>query len=448
MSAIPRDLVRSGATPEASASPGQAAVGRRPPPSRRGRAIVRAAVGWLLVAGMAGLLAACQNRDAGGSPAAAGAVGGKGGAPGQGGGAPPPMPVSVVAARIQPLPLTLLVAGQAEGSREIEVRTRVAGIIERKLFDEGQPLKAGAPMYQLERAPFEIALAQARASVAQEQARYDDARREEARLKPLAERRAISQREYDVAASAMRTSEAARAAAQARVREAELNLSYSLVKAPIEGVTGRSLKSEGSLVTPGTEGLLSSIVQTDPIWVRFALSEPQYRKMEAGAGVEVSLNGADGKPLGTSGRINFAATTIEPRLGTVGLRAEFANPARRVLPGQFVQVQLRVGGREAALVPQQAVVQSDRGRSVWIVGDDGKAVATPVTVAEWIGSDWVVEKGLKNGDRVIVDNLMKLRPGAAVAPRDPAAPPAAGAPPGAPPAAAPAKAADTAAAKR
>ena len=365
-------------------------------------------------------LAACQQDGVDGKSGGSGAAGSVAGKPG--GGAPPAMPVAIVTAAKQPVPITFDVPGQAEGSREVEVRTRVAGIVEKKLFDEGQPVKAGQPLYQIERAPFEIALAQARAGLAQEQSRFDDARREAARLKPLAERRAISQREYDAAATAARNAEASRAAAQARLREADLNLSYALVKAPIDGVGQRSLKSEGSLVSPGADGLLTSIVRADPIWVRFALSEQQLRQVRGGGEVDVVLLDYAGRSLGKQGRLTFSATTIDPKLGTIGLRAEFVNDAnanglRAILPGQFVQVRLRLNGRTAYLVPQQALTQSDRGRAVWVVGADGKAMSAPVTVAEWVGRDWVIEDGLKDGDRVIVDNLMKLRPGAPVAPQ-------------------------------
>ncbi|MGE0310341.1 MAG: efflux RND transporter periplasmic adaptor subunit [Lautropia sp.] len=384
---------------------------------RRARPWPARAAALLVFLGVAVAFAGCDGGSGqdgkAGAPSAAGAVGGKPGA----GGPPPAMPVTVITASRQAVPVSIDVAGQAEGSREVEVRTRVAGIVEKKLFDEGQPVREGQPLYQIERAPFEIALAQARAALAQEQSRFDDARREAARLKPLAAQRAISQREYDAAVTAARNADASRAAAQARVREAELNLSYTLVKAPIDGVTGRSLKSEGSLVTPGTEGQLTTLVQADPVWVRFALTEQQLRQLQSSTDVDVLLLGPTGEPVGRQGRINFSATTVDPRLGTIGLRASFANDARTILPGQFVQLRLRINGRQAYLVPQQAVGQSDKGRSVWVVGDDGKARSTPVAAAEWVGRDWVIEDGLKDGDRVIVDNLMKLRPGAPVAPR-------------------------------
>lgn len=342
---------------------------------------------------------------------------GHGGPGGPGGGAPPPMPVTVVKVAKAPVPLTIAVPGQAEGSREVEVRARVQGILERKVFDEGEAVKAGAPMYEIEKAPLEIALAQARAQLAQEQARYDDSRREEARLKPLAERRAVSQREYDAAVATRRTAEATRAAAQSRVRDAELNLSYSTVRAPIDGVTGRSLKSEGSLVSPGAEGLLTTISTVDPIWVRFALSEDQNQKLKSGQAERVRILGGNGQPLLGDGEINFSSMTIDPRLGTLGLRAAFPNPERHVLPGQFVDVQIVIRGREAWKVPQQAVMQSDQGRMVWVAGDDGKIAPRPIQTAEWVGKDWVVTGGLKDGDAVVIDNILKIRPGATVVPK-------------------------------
>lgn len=324
------------------------------------------------------------------------------------------MPVTALSVAPRKLPVLIETVGQAEGSKEVEVRARVSGIVERKLFQEGERVEAGSVLYRIERAPFEIALAQARASLGQEQARVEQARREAQRLKPLAEQQAISRREYDDATSAVRSSEAGLAAAQARVREAELNLSYATVTAPIAGVTGRSLRSEGSLVGPGSDGLLTTIAQTNPIWVRFAFSEAQYARMRSGKASEVTLSDANGKPIGRKGRLNFSATNVDARLGTVAMRAEFANPDLAVLPGQFVNARVKVGEREAYLVPQHAVLQNELGRMVWTVGADGKATPTPVQAGEWIGGDWAIESGLKPGDRVIIDNLIKIRPGAPV----------------------------------
>jgi membrane fusion protein (multidrug efflux system) len=336
------------------------------------------------------------------------------------------MPVSIRIAKAQAVPVLIESVGQAEGSKDVEVRARVAGLLEKLLYKEGERIKVGAPMFQIERAPFEIAVAQARAALAQEQARVDQARREAQRLKPLAEQGAISQRDNDNAVSTLQQSEAALLAAQARVRDAQLNLSYTSVRSPIAGLTGRAEKSQGALVDPGADSLLTRITQTDPIWVRFSFSESELARIRAGKVTAVRMLTADGAATPAQGRLNFAGSTVDPKLGTVQLRAEFANPELNVLPGQFVKAQVQAGEERAFLVPQAAVVNGEQGKAVWTV-KDGKANPTPVEVGGWVGTDWVVRKGLNEGDQVIVDNLLKLRPGAPVAPHVAAAPGAASA---------------------
>lgn len=347
------------------------------------------------------------------------APGGPGGA--GPGGTPPAMPVKVVTARTENIPMTIDAVGQAEGSKEVEVRARVGGLLEAQLYREGERVAAGAPLFRIERAPFEIALAQARAALAQEQARAEQARREAQRLQPLAAQQAISQREYDEATSTQRTLEAGVQLAQARVRDAELNLGYTQVNAPIAGITGRAARSQGSLVSPGADSLLTTVVQADPVWVRFSFSaDEQARLQQLDAQqrrqAQVRLLGPDGQPLPGVGRLNFAASTVDPRLGTVALRAEFPNASLAVLPGQFVRARVTLGERPAVRVPQAAVMQSEQGRSVWTV-QDGRATPVPVQTGPWVGGDWAITGGLKDGDQVIVDNLMKLRPGAPVAPQ-------------------------------
>jgi len=332
----------------------------------------------------------------------------------------PPLVVQVRVMQEQVLPLTLEAVGQAEGSKQVEVRARVTGLIERQRYQEGEPVRAGAALYQIERAPFEIALQRARAHLAQQQAQLEQARREHERLRPLAEAQAISRREADDAQSMLQIAQAAVAVAQAQVREAELNLSYTTVTAPISGISGRSLKSEGALVNPGTDSLLTTLTQTDPIWVRFALSESELARLRAAGSAQVQLVNDQGESLLEQGRLNFSGSTVDPSLGTVPLRAEFANPRLRVLPGQFVKVQVVAGQARAFLVPQAAVMQNEQGRMVWVVRD-GQAQPAPIQTAGWSGSDWVVTSGLKAGDQVIVDNLMKLRPGAPVNAQAPAA---------------------------
>jgi len=310
--------------------------------------------------------------------------------------------------------------GRAEGSKEVEVRARVTGLIEQQRYHEGDRVKANAPLFVIEQAPFEIALAQARATLLQESARLEQARRDAKRLGPLIEQHAVSQKDFDDAASAQRVAEASVAQAQAQLRQAELNLSYTRVVSPITGITGRAEKSQGSLVSP-SDGLLTRVTQTDPIWVRFSFSESELAQLRGGSAGAVKLLSADGTPLGGAGKLNFAGSTVDAQLGTVQLRAEFANPDLLVLPGQFVRAQVHAGEERAVVVPQAAVFNGERGKAVWTV-KDGKALPAPVDVGAWVGDGWAVRKGLNEGDAVIVDNLLKLRPGAPVAPHPASAP--------------------------
>jgi membrane fusion protein (multidrug efflux system) len=337
---------------------------------------------------------------------------------------PPPPAVNVIQVAPREVPVLVEAVGRTEGSKEVEVRARVSGILGSVLYSEGSPVRAGAPLFQIDRAPFEIALAQARAALAQERAKNEQTQREAERLKDLVAKKAISQREADDAASSFKTSNAAIQAAEAKVREAELNLSYTAVGAPIAGVTGRALRSQGSLVTAGTDSsLLTTLSQTDPLWVRFSLSEAERQVLNAGrAGGknnEVRLLLPDGKTHPVKGRLNFSGSSVDTRLGTVQLRAEFANPGLGLLPGQFVRAQVVAGTQEAIVVPQSAVLQGDAGRFVWTLGPENKATPRPVETGAWLGPDWIIQKGLKAGDRVIVDNLLRLRPGVTVQPQAP-----------------------------
>lgn len=325
----------------------------------------------------------------------------------------------------QRVPIVLESVGQVQGSREVELRARVTGILLKRLYNEGTLVRAGDALFQIDPAPFEIALAQARAQVAQERARNEQARRESERLGTLVKQKAVSQKEYDDSASTRKLSDAALQAAEANLRQAELNLSYTLVTAPVAGVTGRMLRSEGSLITAGQESsLLTTISQVDPAWVRFSLSESERTKLpgekfSGHSGAEVRVVLPDGTPYPEKGRINFAATQIDPQLATQELRAEFANPKVDLLPGQFVRVRLTAGERDNVyLVPQTAVLQTEKGRLLFVLDGEGKAQIRPVQAGSWVGSDWMILGGLKPGDRVILDNLLKLRPGVAVAPVD------------------------------
>lgn len=329
------------------------------------------------------------------------------------------MPVTVVEMQPQRIAASIEVMAQTEGARETEVRARVGGILVKRLYQEGEAVRAGQPLFQIDRASYEIALAEAKA-------RADQAARELKRLEGLVEQNVVSRREYDNAVSSNDI-------AQAALRQAQLNLSWSTVTAPVAGTTGRALKSEGNLVSTGADSLLTSIYQLDPIWVRFSLAESDVAKLPEGrlkaesvTGIELIL--PDGSVYPYPGKLNYLASTIDPTLGTQQLRAEFPNRDNRLLPGQFVRARLSLGDREGVfLVPQVAVMQNDVGRMVMVADAENKVTPRPVQTAEWRGQDWVVLGGLRPGDKVIVDNLIKLRPGMVVAPTPAAAPAVAGA---------------------
>ncbi|WP_020163294.1 efflux RND transporter periplasmic adaptor subunit [Methyloversatilis discipulorum] len=372
--------------------------------------------GFVVLIAAALLLSACSG-DKAAQPAAA---------------APQTLPVTVIEVAPTQAPLVVEAVAQAEGAREVEVRARVSGILEKWLFREGEPVKAGQMLFRIERAPFEIALAQAKARLAEAQAVEEQTAREAQRLTGLVDEKAISQKEFDDARSASAVARAAVKSAEAAVREAELNLSYTQVSAPVAGVTGRAHRSEGSLVNTGSDSLLTTIAQINPIWVRFSLSDNDLAGVPGGRAAvrsfrEVELQLPDGSILPQRGRINFSASRIDPALGTLEMRAEFANADAVVLPGQFVRARVIAGERDNVfLVPQAAVTQTESGPVVMLANAEGKVEPRPIKLGQWQGKDWVVTGGLQAGDRVIVDNLIKLRPGAPVAPRaaGEAAPPA------------------------
>lgn len=342
--------------------------------------------------------------------------------------APPAVPVHIARVEAKRVPIRFDIVGQVEGSKQVEVRARVSGILQKQFYREGDPVKESAPLFEIDRATYEVSLAQARAQLAQATAQADWMRREETRLKPLVEERAVSRKEYDDATSTRQLAEAAFQQARAAIRQAELNLSYTSVTAPVAGITGRAEHSIGTLITTDAGGsLLTTINQLTPIWVRFSLAETDLAKLPGGrlsrtAPVILELLLPDGSPYPLKGRLNFTATSIDARLGTQQLRAEFDNPREQLLPGQFVTVRITAGERDNVfLIPQAAVVQTEKGYLVFVVDAEGKAQARPVKTGDWIGSDWSITSGLAAGERVIVDNLLKIRPGVAVTEAPPTA---------------------------
>ena len=324
-------------------------------------------------------------------------------------GAPPALAVSVIQATPTTLPNILEITAQAEGAKETEVRARVGGILVKRLYEEGRPVVAGQPLFQLDPEPFKNALDES-------QARAKQTAREAARLKGLFTQQAVSRKEFDDATSANEV-------AQANLKTAQLNLTWATVTAPVSGISGRAQRSEGSLIQTTLEGsLLTAIYQINPIWVRFGLSASDTARLPGGRldpeqKTDVELLLPNGQVYDQPGQLNFLSMFIDPKLGTQQMRAEFLNPANKILPGQFLKIRLTTGRQENVyLVPQASVMQNERGFMVWTVGPDTKVVPTPLKMGAWSGKNWIVLSGLKPSDRVVVDQIIKIRPGATVVP--------------------------------
>ena len=348
----------------------------------------------------------------------------------------PPAQVSTVIVEPKTIPVSYEYVGQTSGSKEVEVRARVTGILEQKYFQEGAAVKQGQRLFAIDPKPLQAQAAAAEADVVRAQAQKAQADRESARLKPLAERKAIGQKEADDAASNAEMASANVRAAEAKLREVQLNLAYTNVTAPITGLTSRAPKSEGSLVN-ANDTLLTTIWQVHPIWVPFASPESDQLGLqkEVAAGrlslpkdnaFDVTIKLTDGTVFPRQGRINFADSRVNPSTGSVEYRAEIPNTDGALKPGQFVRVKLAGARRvNAFAVPQIAVMDGAQGKFVYVVDKDkdGKdiAAARPITLGEWVDAPdakdsnlWIVESGLKAGDRVIVDGVAKLRPGAQI----------------------------------
>lgn len=332
----------------------------------------------------------------------------------------PPMPVSVLSVTPTSVPISIESVAQTEGAKEVEIRPRVGGILLKKLFEEGAEIKAGQAMFLIDPVPFQIALAEAKAMLSEQKTKVAQAEREANRLEKLLEMQSISAREADNANSDYALAKASLAQYEAKVREAELNLSYTKVTSPITGVAGRFVYSEGALVE-ANNSLLTTVSKNSPIWVRFSLSDSELEKLGghvSEANVRpVELIMQNGQPYASRGKLNFAASTVNPSLGTQELRATFENAGKMLMPGQFVRVRISTGDLDGVFkVPQTAVLSGEQGKFVFVVDDKQQATPRPVRVGDWVGTDWVVESGLNAGDQVIVDNLIKIRPGAKVNP--------------------------------
>jgi membrane fusion protein (multidrug efflux system) len=357
-----------------------------------------------------------------------------------------PPEVGIVTVQAREVPVIYEQVGQSAGFRETEVRSRVSGILLKRLYNEGQAVREGQPLFQIDPEPFKAALDQARGALRQQEAALERTKNDRERIEPLFRENAVSRKDYDDARAAYDTAAAGVDSARAKVKEAEINLGYTTVTAPIAGIASKEARSEGSLVTAsGDAGLLTVISQLDPMYVNFSYSETEKLQYDEDvkSGRVVTTPGqrfrtqaklADGRAFSGAGVVDFSDSRVDPKTGTIRARAEFPNPKGELLPGQFVRIAVNVGTlKDAILVPERAITQQQATRLVLVVNDRNIVEPRPVMIGRNIAGEVVVLSGLKPGDRVIVDGLFKSRPGTEVKPvpakEGPAAAPARPAPP-------------------
>lgn len=368
-------------------------------------------------------------------------------APGPGAGAPPPANVATISIAPEQVANVTELPGRIEAIRSAEVRARVGGIVQRRLFNEGSEVRAGATLYQIDPAPFQAAVSNAEATLARAEANLGQTNTRLNRYRALVDTNAISKQEFDDAQSAQKLAAADVAAAKASLDAAKLNLSYSTITAPITGRIGRTLVTEGALVTANDPTALAIIQQLDPIYVTLTQSSVEMAQLRekvsqsghGGVKTKLTLVTEDGKPYPHTGQLLFSEATVDPSSSSVILRAQFPNRERTLLPGMYIRVRLEQGARPNTItVPQQAVMRTADGSMVMTVDAEGKVAPRPVKTGGAYGTSWIVTSGLKEGDQVIVEGLQKAKPGATVKPSpwQPGGAPAGAAPAAAAPAAA------------
>jgi membrane fusion protein, multidrug efflux system len=337
-------------------------------------------------------------------------------------------PVVVTAFTVEPktIPATFEFVGVAKSSHPVEIRARVEGYLWSIDYTEGSAVKAGDLLFQLDPLPFEAKKQEAESEVAREKAILWRAQRSLDRMSSLFDKNAVSQRDLDNATASVLTSEAGVSVAKANLVQADLNLGYTRVTSPIDGLSSRAVFREGTLITPNVNGQLALVSVVDPIWVVFSISDNEMLRGQGETAENrlilppqgeytVNLEFADGTKFPNSGKVNFASPTLDPDTGAMVVRATFKNPDQMVLPGQFVKAYVSGAVRPNAIyVPQEALSQGEHGMYVFVIDKNNKVSIRDVEVGQWYGKYWIIKQGLKAGEVVVVDGTNKLVEGASV----------------------------------
>jgi membrane fusion protein (multidrug efflux system) len=347
--------------------------------------------------------------------------------------APPPPEVMVTDAIQRDVPVSMELVGQAKGFQDVEIRARVEGFLEQVAFAEGSLVRKGQLLYVIDRKPLEAAVASAKGQLATAQARLEKAKNDVNRFTPLVAKQAVSQQELDNALAAKDAMAAQVDAQQAALEKAQIDLGYTTITAPIDGLIGTTQVKTGNLVGRGDNTLLVTISQIDPILFRAGMAEAEYLRVARrvqdetakgtrAAPIPIQLILADGTIHPQEGRVDAIERNIDPTTGTLAIQIKFPNPQRLVRPGQYGRVKFDIDvKKDAILVPQRAVQELQGLYSLAVVGADNKVSFRNVKVGPRDGSLWVIEEGLKPGERVIVEGVQKVREGAVVAPKPMAA---------------------------
>lgn len=336
----------------------------------------------------------------------------------------PSAEVTIVVAKPASLPASMTFVGQTQSPQAVDVRARVEGFLLRRNYNEGGVVKAGDLLFEIDHAPFQAQLDSARAQYAAQKASYERAKANLDRVLPLAAEKALSPKDRDDAIGTAKAAEASMEAARAQVKTQELNLSYTYVRSPVDGISDYAHVNDGAYIN-ASNSLLTSVSTLDPMRVVLSVSEEQFLAIRdlrnsgrlvlpADGRLEADLQMSDGSSYPATGVVTFASSTFNQQTGTFMVRADFANPRGDLRPGQFVRITLKGANYANAIqLPQRAVMHGPKGDFVYVV-NDGKAEERPVQMAEPSGEFWRVEKGLKGGEQVVVDGAGKLMPGAAL----------------------------------
>nr|WP_100547792.1 MULTISPECIES: efflux RND transporter periplasmic adaptor subunit [unclassified Pseudomonas] len=336
----------------------------------------------------------------------------------------PPSAVTVEQIKAGELPIVLEYPARTAGYREVQVRAQVGGILQERTYQEGSRVQKDQVLFRIDPRPYEAALARAKGTLAQEQARFRQTDRDLKRIRELQKKGFASESELDNAISNFEQSKANIEAAQAEVQSRQIDLDYTTVKAPITGITSKESVSEGSLIVAGdpSASLLTQITQLDPIFVNFAYPDAEAERLRrelsegslvppASGKLSVEVYFGDGSAYPTAGEVDFTDSLIDRGTGTVSARGVVPNPEQKLLPGQFVRVQVKGLTRPNAItVPERSVAQGPRGTFVYVVDEQSVARMRQVTTGDTAGGRWVILAGVSDGERVIVDGLAKVRP--------------------------------------